>query len=207
MLCIYKSSDACLRSIIASPGGRAAGKTGHAAQPKCPSPSPGLFGTAKRKSLTYRQQPVACEPVDANTFHSCTREGKMCASTAKRLERACRISEGLSFRPMRRWSCIDLQSAASKGLLMQAGRTCLGSEASSRTMMPLRMLALAVTRNTKRQPATRKVCSSPTLVAKKPPAVAPAKHEMSMPGTQPKVVLKLYAPFYTASEVQGRWLL
>lgn len=100
---------------------------------------------------------------------------------------------------MCRWVCIDLPSAVSKGLLMQAGRTFLGSEASSRTRMPLRMLALAVTRNTKRQPDTRKECLSPTLVAKKPPAVAPAKHKMSMPTAHLRVVLKLYALFCTAS--------
>ena len=97
---------------------------------------------------------------------------------------------GPQFQTMHRLVCIDLQSAA-KGLLMQAARTCLGSEASSKTRMPLRMLALAVTRNTKRQPATRKECLSPTLVAKKPPAVAPAKHEMSMFTIHLRVVLKL----------------
>ena len=60
---------------------------------------------------------------------------------------------------------------------MQKARTFLGSVASSRTKMPLRILALAVTRNTKRQPLTKTESLFPILVAKKPPAVAPANHE------------------------------
>lgn len=64
-----------------------------------------------------------------------------------------------------------------KGQLVQVARTFLGSEASSRTRMPLSILAQAVTRNTMRQPSSLTECLSPILVAKKPPAVAPAKHE------------------------------
>ena len=87
---------------------------------------------------------------------------------------------------------------------MRAGQTFLGSEASSRTRVPLRMLALAVTRNTKRQPATMKECLSPTLVAKKPPAVAPAKQEVSMPTTSLWVVLILWQASFAAFEKQCR---
>ena len=46
--------------------------------------------------------------------------------------------------------------------------------------MPLSMLALAVARKTMRQPSSLKERLSPMLVAKKPPAMAPDKHEMSM---------------------------
>ena len=60
---------------------------------------------------------------------------------------------------------------------MQVAQTFLGSEASSRTRMPLRILALAVMRKTTRQPSSLKERLSPTLVAKKPPAMAPYKHE------------------------------
>ena len=85
---------------------------------------------------------------------------------------------------------------------MHAVQTFLGSEASSRTNMPLRMLALAVTRNTKRQPATMKECLSPTLVAKKPPAVAPANHTLRMPTTSLPVLLKLRQASFLAFETQ-----
>ena len=43
--------------------------------------------------------------------------------------------------------------------------------------MPLSILALAVTRKTMRQPSSLKERLSPMLVAKKPPTMAPAKHE------------------------------
>ena len=60
---------------------------------------------------------------------------------------------------------------------MQLAQTFVGSEASSKTRMPLSILALAVTRKTMRQPSSLEECLSPMLVAKKPPAVAPAKHK------------------------------
>lgn len=54
------------------------------------------------------------------------------------------------------------------------------------------MLAPAVARKTMRQPSSLAERLSPTLVAKKPPAVAPDKHKMSMLTTSLQRVMTLW---------------